>query len=53
MMQAKAMGYVKDLAEIREITAASFETTTYNPADSTKWERQYLNYLRACLVLTP
>ncbi len=52
MMQAKAMGYVKDLAEIREITAASFETTTYSPADSTKWERQYLNYLRVCLNLT-
>ncbi|GBU08633.1 rhamnulokinase [Bacteroidales bacterium] len=41
MMQAKAMGAVKNLQEIRNIVKASVETETYTPNDTQAWEDAY------------
>jgi len=40
MMQAKALGYVSSLSEIREIVRNSFESIEYIPDDTTIWEKQ-------------
>jgi sugar (pentulose or hexulose) kinase len=41
LMQAKAAGQVKSLAELREIVRNSFELKEYEPQDSGLWDKQY------------
>jgi rhamnulokinase len=44
MIQARALGHVKTLAEIRSRVAASFEIREYSPADSAAWEQEAQRY---------
>lgn len=46
MMQAKALGHVSSLAEIRSIINKSFASETYLPKDTEKWEKMYRKYLK-------
>lgn len=41
MLQAKALGKVKSLSEIREIVKNSFEVTEYKPSPKLDWEGAY------------
>jgi rhamnulokinase len=41
LMQARATGQVKSLAEVREIVRNSFELKEYQPQDSEIWREQY------------
>ncbi len=41
LMQAKAKGQIKSLAELREIVRNSFELKEYQPKDSKLWNQQY------------
>lgn len=41
LMQAKAKGQIKSLAELRKIVRNSFELKEYQPRDSKLWEQQY------------
>jgi rhamnulokinase len=41
LMQAKATGQVKTLAELREIVRNSFELKEYQPQETTLWEEEY------------
>ena len=46
MLQAKAMGLVKDIWEMRQIIAASVEMVAYHPADNkAAWDKAYQRYL--------
>jgi len=45
MIQAIAAGEVGSLAEAREIIAASFPTTRYDPGPATGWDEAYERYL--------
>ena len=44
MMQAKALGVVKSLAEIREIIRHSFEVNEYLPSPQLDWEAAYKRF---------
>ncbi len=44
MLQAKALGKVKSLSEIREIVKNSFEVTEYRPSPKLDWESAYKNF---------
>jgi rhamnulokinase len=46
MIQAKALGYVSSLTEIRQIVANSFDLVQFTPTDLLDWEEAYTNYLR-------
>jgi len=41
LMQAKATGQIKSLAELREIVHNSFEPKEYQPQDTKLWDQQY------------
>lgn len=45
MVQAKAVGEVKDIWEMRRIIANSLELIEYAPHDSTLWEEKYQQFL--------
>ncbi|MFR9165452.1 MAG: rhamnulokinase [Dysgonomonas sp.] len=45
MMQAKALGYVKDLREIRTVIYNSVKPDIYTPADINIWKEAYTKYL--------
>lgn len=45
LMQAKALGVVKSLGEIREIVRNSFDVKTYNPENINEWNSAYERYL--------
>ena len=45
MLQAKAMGLVKDIWEIRAIIANSIELVKYTPTDKAAWDAAYEKYL--------
>ena len=45
LMQAKAAGQIKTLAEGREIVAKSFEPKEYQPIDTAVWEKQYQRWV--------
>lgn len=45
MVQAMALGIVKDLSEIREITGRSFPSQTYLPANTGEWTEAFQKYL--------
>ncbi|HCY43248.1 MAG TPA: rhamnulokinase [Prolixibacteraceae bacterium] len=49
MVQAKALGYVDSLNEIRRIVASSSELTTFIPSDELDWNEAYDRYLRILL----
>ncbi len=44
MLQAKALGKVKSLSEIREIVQNSFEVTEYKPSPKLDWEGAYKKF---------
>ncbi len=46
MMQAKALGVVNNLQEMRQLIAKSIETTVYMPQDPTAWDLAYRRYLQ-------
>jgi len=45
MVQAMAMGHVKDLHEIREVIRNSFDLKTFMPEDQNAWQEAYQKYL--------
>jgi rhamnulokinase len=45
LMQAKALGYLKDLKEIRQVVKNSFNFVEYNPQDIEEWEAAYKKFL--------
>ena len=44
MLQAKALGKVKSLIEIREIVQNSFEVIEYKPSPKLDWEKAYSKF---------
>jgi rhamnulokinase len=46
MIQAIAIGEIGSLAEAREIVAASFPTTTYEPGPVDDWDEAYARYVK-------
>ena len=50
MLQAKAMGLVKDIWEMRRIIANSIEMVTYHPSDNkAAWDNAFERYLKITL----
>lgn len=47
LLQARTLGIVGSLAEIRQITARSVATTEYAPADTDLWNNAYARFLKA------
>jgi len=45
MMQAKALGHVRDLGEIRKIIAESFDLVHFTPDSNYDWDKAYARYL--------
>ena len=45
MMQAKALGLVKDMRELRRIVADSFDTGHVEPGDRARWDEAYAKFL--------
>lgn len=45
LIQAKAMGYVKSVREIRQIVADSFDLVKYYPTNELNWTETYQRYL--------
>ena len=41
LMQAKATGQIKSLAQARQILRNSFELKNYHPQDAARWEEEY------------
>jgi rhamnulokinase len=46
MVQAMALGIVKNVAEIREVTAKSFPSKIYKPEDIEIWDKEFQDYLK-------
>jgi rhamnulokinase len=46
MVQAMALGIVKNVAEIREVTAKSFPSKIYEPEDIEIWDKEFQDYLK-------
>ncbi|MHC4310045.1 MAG: rhamnulokinase [Planctomycetota bacterium] len=44
LIQAKAAGQIKTLAELRKIVRNSFELKEYEPQEASLWEEQYKNH---------
>jgi rhamnulokinase len=44
MLQAKAMGVVHSLDEIREVIRNSFEITEYIPSPELEWDTAYARF---------
>ncbi len=49
LIQAKALGYVASLNEIRELVANSFELVHFVPSGELDWEEAYNRFLRVSL----
>ena len=49
LIQAKALGYVGSLSEIRRIIANSFDLVHFIPSDELDWDEAYNKYLRIIL----
>ena len=45
LVQAKAMGFVNSISEIRQIVANSFELKKYFPTNELDWTATYQRYL--------
>jgi rhamnulokinase len=41
LIQAIALGHLKDLEELRSVVRASFEVTTFKPQDTEVWTQAY------------
>ncbi|MDR1672035.1 MAG: rhamnulokinase [Bacteroidales bacterium] len=46
LVQAMALGYLKSLADIREVVRNSVETQTYLPQDTAAWDKAYAQYVK-------
>jgi len=46
MVQAMALGIVKNIAGIREITGKSFPSAKYEPVDTELWNDAFKTYLQ-------
>lgn len=46
MMQARALGLVKDMQQQRKVVADSFDTQTVLPADKAPWDEAYARFLK-------
>ncbi|MBP5612266.1 MAG: rhamnulokinase, partial [Bacteroidales bacterium] len=46
LVQAMGLGYLKSLAEIREVVRNSVKTTTFIPKDTEIWYAAYQKFLR-------
>ncbi|MGQ4873097.1 MAG: rhamnulokinase [Promethearchaeia archaeon] len=46
LVQALALGIIKDINEMREIIRTSFEIKQYNPKNIDKWNEAYKKYLK-------
>jgi rhamnulokinase len=46
MVQAKALGYVKSLTEIRKIIRESFNPVCYNPQNEAQWNKAYGKFVK-------
>jgi rhamnulokinase len=44
MMQARAMGFVGSLKEIREVVRTSFDVKTYSPSPKLDWEKAFATF---------
>jgi rhamnulokinase len=44
LMQARALGYLGSLQEMRDVVAASFETVCYQPGSGLDWEGAFLKF---------
>jgi sugar (pentulose or hexulose) kinase len=53
LMQAKATGQIKTLAEARKIVRSSFELKEYQPQEISLWEEQYQKSLTIKTVFPP
>ncbi|MFA5330321.1 MAG: rhamnulokinase family protein [Prolixibacteraceae bacterium] len=49
LIQAKALGYVGSLTDIRQIVADSFDCVQFIPSDELDWDDAYNRYLRILL----
>lgn len=49
VVQAMAMGAIKDLQEGRKVVKNSFDIVTYEPQDSDAWDAAYENWKKICL----
>ena len=49
MIQAKALGYVVSISEIRQIIADSCELVQFIPSGELNWDEAYNRYLRITL----
>ncbi|MEX0612308.1 MAG: rhamnulokinase family protein [Pirellulales bacterium] len=50
LVQAMALGHVRDLAELRGIVARSYQPMTYQPASDAGWDDAYHKFLGAITV---
>jgi rhamnulokinase len=51
LIQAKALGYVSSVKEIRQIIANSFGLVNFSPSDELDWEVAYNKYLKITLLI--
>lgn len=49
MIQAKSLGYVDSLAEIRQIVASSFDLVHFIPSGELNWEMAYAQFLQVII----
>lgn len=48
LVQAMAVGLIKDLDGLRQVVRDSFELKRYEPRDTAKWDSQYARYRELC-----
>jgi len=48
LMQAKALGYLKDLKEIRQVVRNSFNFVEYYPNETQEWNNAYKKFQQIC-----
>ena len=48
LLQAKAMGTLHSLNEMRQVVRNSFEVETFDPMDDLNWDQAYQKYLTIC-----
>jgi rhamnulokinase len=49
LIQAKAMGLVNSIGEIRKIVSNSVDLKTYQPKDTKKWDKAYKVFVENCI----
>ena len=45
LIQARALGRIGSLSELRDVVRASFPLTTYEPRPSERWDERYAKFL--------